>query len=172
MHHRFLSKRPERQRGSLAIEVAIIAIAGFIVAVVGTVSLMGSSFLVTNTGERIVNDGFVGSASQLTLRTGVVAESGEIDVDGNNKILLSGVDELAVAKLKFTIEISTDLTVDLTPPKTTDDTLVDPDSSGLSPRTFISLSWNEFTRAMLRGPSIKTLIPTATTSSIRESGLK
>ena len=106
---------------------------------------MGSSFLVTNTGERIVNYGFVGSDSQLTLRTGVVAESGEIDVDGNNKILLSGVDELAVAKLKFTIEISTDLTVDLTPPKTTDDTLVDPDSSGLSPRTFISLSWNEFT---------------------------
>lgn len=145
MHHRFLSNRPERQRGSVAIEVAIIAIAGFIIAIVGAVSLLGSSFLVTSTGERIVNDGFVGSASQLTLRTGVVAERGEIDVDGNNTILLSGVDELAVAKLKFTVEISTDLVVDLTPPKTTDDTLVDPDSSGLSPSTFISLSWNEFT---------------------------
>ena len=145
MHHRFLSNRPERQRGSVAIEVAIIAIAGFIVAVVGTVSLLGSSFLVTNTGERIVNDGFVGSASQLTLRTGVVAESGEIDVDGNDTILLSGVDELAVAKLMFTVEVSTDISVDLTPPKTNDDTLTDPDSSGLSPRTFINMSWDEFT---------------------------
>jgi len=129
----------------VAIEVAIIAIAGFIIAIVGAVSLLGSSFLVTSTGERIVNDGFVGSASQLTLRTGVVAESGEIDVDGNNTILLSGVDELAVAKLKFTVEVSTDISVDLTPRKTTDDTLTDPDSSGLSNRTFINVSWDEFT---------------------------
>ena len=145
MHHRFLSNRPDRQRGSVAIEVAIIAIAGFIIAIVGAVSLLGSSFLVTSTGERVVNDGFVGSASQLTLRTGVVAESGEIDVDGNNTILLSGVDELAVAKLVFTVEVSTDISVDLTPPKTTDDTLTDPDSSGLSASSFINVSWGEFT---------------------------
>jgi archaellin len=145
MHHRFLSNRPDRQRGSVAIEVAIIAIAGFIIAIVGAVSLLGSSFLVTSTGERVVNDGFVGSASQLTLRTGVVAESGEIDVDGNNTILLSGVDELAVAKLIFTVEVSTDISVDLTPPKTTDDTLTDPDSSGLSASSFINVSWDEFT---------------------------
>ena len=145
MHHRFLSNRPDRQRGSVAIEVAIIAITGFIIAIVGAVSLLGSSFLVTSTGERVVNDGFVGSASQLTLRTGVVAESGEIDVDGNNTILLSGVDELAVAKLIFTVEVSTDISVDLTPPKTTDDTLTDPDSSGLSASSFINVSWDEFT---------------------------
>ena len=145
MHHRFLSNRPDRQRGSVAIEVAIIAIAGFIIAIVGAVSLLGSSFLVTSTGERVVNDGFVGSASQLTLRTGVVAENGEIDVDGNNTILLSGVDELAVAKLIFTVEVSTDISVDLTPPKTTDDTLTDPDSSGLSASSFINVSWDEFT---------------------------
>jgi len=145
MHHRFLSNRPDRQRGSVAIEVAIIAIAGFIIAIVGAVSLLGSSFLVTSTGERVVNDGFVGSASQLTLRTGVVAENGEIDVDGNNTILLSGVDELAVAKLVFTVEVSTDISVDLTPPKTTDDTLTDPDSRGLSASSFINVSWGEFT---------------------------
>ena len=145
MHHRFLSNRPDRQRGSVAIEVAIIAIAGFIIAIVGAVSLLGSSFLITSTGERVVNDGFVGSASQLTLRTGVVAENGEIDVDGNNTILLSGVDELAVAKLVFTFEVSTDISVDLTPPKTTDDTLTDPDSSGLSASSFINVSWGEFT---------------------------
>jgi archaellin len=145
MHHRFLSNRPDRQRGSVAIEVAIIAITGFIIAIVGAVSLLGSSFLVTSTGERVVNDGFVGSASQLTLRTGVVAESGEIDVDGNNTILLSGVDELAVAKLVFTFEVSTDISVDLTPPKATDDTLTDPDSSGLSASSFINVSWGEFT---------------------------
>jgi archaellin len=145
MHHRFLSNRPDRQRGSVAIEVAIIAIAGFIIAIVGAVSLLGSSFLITSTGERVVNDGFVGSASQLTLRTGVVAENGEIDVDGNNTILLSGVDELAVAKLVFTVEVSTDISVDLTPPKTTDDTLTDPDSRGLSASSFINVSWGEFT---------------------------
>ncbi len=151
MHLRFFSERysggfePDRQRGSVAIEVAIIAIAGFIVAILGTVAMLGSSFMVTAAGEEAVDNGFIGSTAPLTLRTGVVAVSGEIDVDGNDTILLSGVDELAVAKLKMIVEVSTDISVDLTPPKTVDDTLTDPDSSGLSPKTFISLSWNEFT---------------------------
>lgn len=145
MQQRFSPGRPDRQRGAVAIEVAIIAIAGFIVAVIGTIALLSSSFFVTSSGETIVNNGIVGSASQLTARTGVVAESGEIDVDGNDTILLSGVDELAVAKLKFTVEVTTDLMVDLTPPNTVDDTQTDPDSSGLSPRTFINISWDEFT---------------------------
>ncbi len=145
MHYRFYSDRPDRQKGSVAIEVAIIAIAGFIVAVLGAVAMMSSSFVVTSTGKGIMNDGFTGSASQLIARTGVIAERGEIDVDGNDVILLSGVDELAVAKLKFVVEVSTDLAVDLTPPNTFDDTLTDPDSSGLTPRTFIHLSWDEFT---------------------------
>lgn len=121
MHHRFLSNRHDSQRGSVAIGVAIIAIAGLIIAIVGAVSLSGSSFLVTSTGERVVNDGFAGAASQLTLRTGVVAERGEIDVDGNDTVLLSGVDELAVAKLLFTVEDSTSVSVDLTPPKTVEE---------------------------------------------------
>lgn len=145
MQQRFSPGRPDRQRGAVAIEVAIIAIAGFIVAVIGTIALLSSSFFVTSSGEKIVNDGIVGSASQLTARTGVVAESGEIDVDGNDTILLSGVDELAVVKLKFTVEVTTDSMVDLTPPNTVDDTQTDPDSSGLSPRTFINISWDEFT---------------------------
>lgn len=145
MQQRFSPGRPDRQRGAVAIEVAIIAIAGFIVAVIGAIALLSSSFFVTSSGETIVNNGIVGSASQLTARTGVVAESGEIDVDGNDTILLSGVDELAVAKLKFTVEVTTDSMVDLTPPNTVDDTQTDPDSSGLSPRTFINISWDEFT---------------------------
>lgn len=145
MQQRFSPGRPDRQRGAVAIEVAIIAIAGFIVAVIAAIALLSSSFFVTSSGETIVNNGIVGSASQLTARTGVVAESGEIDVDGNDTILLSGVDELAVAKLKFTVEVTTDLMVDLTPPNTVDDTQTDPDSSGLSPRTFINISWDEFT---------------------------
>lgn len=145
MQQRFSPGRPDRQRGAVAIEVAIIAIAGFIVAVIGTIALLSSSFFVTSSGETIVNNGIVGSASQLTARTGVVAESGEIDVDGNDTILLSGVDELAVVKLKFTVEVTTDSMVDLTPPNTVDDTQTDPDSSGLSPRTFINISWDEFT---------------------------
>lgn len=145
MQQRFSPGRPDRQRGAVAIEVAIIAIAGFIVAVIGAIALLSSSFFVTSSGEKVINDGIVGSASQLTARTGVVAESGEIDVDGNDTILLSGVDELAVAKLKFTVEVTTNLMVDLTPPNTVDDTQTDPDSSGLSPRTFINISWDEFT---------------------------
>lgn len=144
MYQRFLSNEPEQQRGSVAIEVAIIAIAGFIVAILGTVAMLGSSFLITESGDRAVNDGVVGSASQLILRTGVIAESGEIDVDGNNTILLSGVDELAVAKVKLVVEVSTDMPVNLTPPMTVDDTMTDPDSSGLSPTTFIMLSWDQF----------------------------
>lgn len=145
MQQRFSPGRPDRQRGAVAIEVAIIAIAGFIVAVIAAIALLSSSFFVTSSGETIVNNGIVGSASQLTARTGVVAESGEIDVDGNDTILLSGVDELAVVKLKFTVEVTTNLMVDLTPPNTVDDTQTDPDSSGLSPRTFINISWDEFT---------------------------
>ncbi|MDG0868533.1 hypothetical protein GKN94_05510 [Candidatus Lucifugimonas marina] len=129
----------------MAIEVAIIAIAGFIVAILGSVAMLSTSFIITGSGEETIEGGVTGSAAQLVLRTGVVAESGEVDVDGNDVILLSGVDELAVAKLKMVLEVSTDVSVDLTPPNTTDDTLVDPDASGLSPRAFITLSWNEFT---------------------------
>ncbi len=136
---------PDRQRGSVAIEVAIIAIAGFVVAILGTVAMLSSSFFVTGSGEKTINDGITGSASQLVLRTGVVAVSGEIDVDGNNTILLSGVDELAVVQLKMMVEVSTNMSVDLTPPNTSDDTLTDPDLSGLTPRTGISVSWDEFT---------------------------
>ena len=105
----------------MAIGVPIIAIAGLIIAIVGAVSLSGSSFLVTSTGERVVNDGFAVAASQLTLRTGVVAERGEIDVDGNGTVLLSGVGVLAVAKLLFTVEDSTYVSVDLTAPKTVEE---------------------------------------------------
>jgi hypothetical protein len=129
----------------VAIEVAIIAIAGFIVAVLGSLTLPGSSFLVTESGEAVVRDDFTSSASQLTLRTGVVAESGEVDVDANDVILLSGVDELAVAKLIFMVEVATDVVVDLTPPNTVDDTQADPDASGLSPSIYITVSWDEFT---------------------------
>lgn len=136
--------RHDRQRGAVAVEVAIIAIAGFIVAILGTIAMLSTSFFVTSDGEKIVNDGFVGSASQLTVRTGVVAESGEIDVDGNDVILLSGVDELAVAKIKFVVEVNTDIPVDLSPPKTVDDTQTDPDSSGLDSSSYISISWQEF----------------------------
>ena len=144
MQQRYCPGRPDGQRGSVAIELAIVAIAGFIVAVLGTMALLGSSFFVTESGKQIINSGIAGPASQLTARTGVVAVRGEIDVDGNNTILLSGVDELAVVKLKFIVEVTTDAFVDLTPPNTVDDTQTDPDSSGLSPRTFISISWDEF----------------------------
>lgn len=145
MLQRFDHGRPDRQRGAVAIEVAIIAIAGFTVAVLAAVALLSSSFFVTSSGESVINDGIVGSASQLMVRTGVVADSGEIDVDGNDTILLSGVDELAVVKLKFIVEVATDVVIDLTPPNTVDDTQTDPDASGLSPRTFINISWDEFT---------------------------
>ena len=136
---------PDRQRGAVAIEVAIITLAGFGVAVLGAVALLSSSFFVTDSGARVVNDGIAGAASQMMARTSVIADSGEVDVDGNDTILLSGVDELAVAKLKFVVELTADGLVDLTPPNTVDDTQTDPDSSGLSQRTYIKISWDEFT---------------------------
>ena len=144
MEQRTNGGRPDRQRGAVAIEVAIIALAGFGVAVLGSVAMLSSSFFVTDSGVRVINDGIAGAASQLMARTGVIADSGEVDVDGNDTILLSGVDELAVAKLKFVVEITADGMVDLTPPNTVDDTQTDPDSSGLSPRTHIRISWDEF----------------------------
>ena len=100
---------PDRQRGAVAIELAIVAIAGFIVAVMGTMAMLGSSFFVT--------------------------ANGEIDVDGNDTILLSGIDELAVAKLKFMVEVTTDALFDLTPPNTVDDKQTDHDSSGRRSRS-------------------------------------
>ena len=123
------SNRVSKQRGAVAIEVAIIAIAGFIVAILGAVAMLGTSFFVTVAGEKEIQDGITGSAAQLVSRTGVIAERGEVDVDGNDAILLSGVDELAVAKLKTVVEVTTDISVDLTPPYTVDDTMTDPDSS-------------------------------------------
>jgi hypothetical protein len=156
MHSRFSSNRPttqpnsvdqrtaDRQRGAVAIEVAIIAIAGFIVAILGTLSMLGSSFMVTDSGKEAVEGGLTGAAAQLTVRTGVVAVSGEVDVDANDTILLSGVDELAVAKLKYVVEVSTDISVNLTPPNTVDDTGIDPDASGLTQQTHISVNWDEF----------------------------
>jgi len=47
MHQRFYSNRPDRQSGSVAIEVAIIAIAGFIIAILGSVALLSTSFIIT-----------------------------------------------------------------------------------------------------------------------------
>jgi archaellin len=141
----FSPDSPDNQRGSVAIEVAIIAIAGFIIAILGAMALLGASFMVTNSGEEVVRDGITASAAQLTVRTGLIAESGEVDVDGNNTIDLGGVDELAVAKIEFVVEVSSDLSVDLTPPMTTDDTQTEPDASGLTPKMFVSLSWDEFT---------------------------
>ncbi|MDA1280373.1 MAG: hypothetical protein O3B95_10115 [Chloroflexi bacterium] len=134
-----------RQRGAVAIEVAIISIAGLIAAIFGTIAMLGTSFLITDDGEATVNYGFAGSASKLIVRSGLVAESGEIDVDGDDTILLSGVDELAVAKLKFVVEPVADIIIDLTPPNIVDDTLTDPDSSGFSTAARISVSWDEFT---------------------------
>ena len=79
------------------------------------------------------------ATGSLQLRGSVRAIRGDVDVDGDNVILLSGVDDQAVAKVIFTIApaLGSSLT-DLTPPHISDDTATDPDASRLTSRSSVT----------------------------------
>ena len=62
------------------------------------------------------------------------AERGDVDMDGNGTIDLSGADRQAIVKATVVLTIETGASIDLTPPYVADDTLIDPDSGWLSCR--------------------------------------
>ena len=123
-----------------AIETAIIMIAFVVVASVFAMTTLQVGLFSASQGKEVAYAGLDNATGSLHLRGSVRAIRGDVDVDGNDTIDLGGADEQAVAKIVFTVNsaIGSSLT-DLTPPYTTNGAGVDPDASGLTSRTSITL---------------------------------
>lgn len=114
-------------------------IAFVVVASVFAMTTLKTGLFSAEQGQQVAYSGLDQATGSLQLRGSVRAIRGDVDVDGDNTILLSGVDDQAVAKVIFTVTgtIGSSMT-DLTPPNAKDDTAIDPDSSGLDDHTSIS----------------------------------
>lgn len=126
-------------RGFSAIEVAIFMIAATVVATVSAVALMTMGADAAQAGTQAANRGLSEATGSIQLRGPVIATRGNIDIDGNDVIDLSGSDIQAIATLKLLISADMANGIDLTPPYTVDDTAVDPDFSSTQIGTVISV---------------------------------
>ena len=99
----------------------------------------------TEQGKEVALSGLDLATGSLQLRGSLRAVRGDVDVDGNDVILLSGVDDQAVAKVIFTVvgALGSSMT-DLTPPHTFNDTGTDPDASGLTSRSSATIQTDSF----------------------------
>ncbi|MBT3942139.1 MAG: hypothetical protein HOC77_10545 [Chloroflexi bacterium] len=115
-------------------------IAFIVVASVFAMTTLKTGLFSAEQGQQVAYSGLDQATGSLQLRGSVRAIRGDVDVDGDDTILLSGVDDQAVAKVIFTVTgvIGSSMT-DLTPPNTVNDTGTDPDASGLSDRTSIAI---------------------------------
>lgn len=128
------------QRGFTAVEVSIFMVAATIVATVSSVALLTLSGDSAQAGSDSANRGIEHAVGAVQVRGPVIATRGDVDVDGNNVIELSGSDIQAVASL--TIILTADLAngIDLTPPYTIDSTGIDPDFSTSQIATVVSVT--------------------------------
>ncbi len=115
-------------------------VAAMIVVTITLTTLLGIVTSTASAGEKTANGAIIEAAGLLSLRPGTLAVRGDIDIDGDDVIDLGGNDLQAVAKITFTVASEAGVAIDLTPPYSVDDTLIDPDLSGLDSRTAISLS--------------------------------
>ena len=136
-----------QERGFVAIETAIIALAVLVIAVVSTVTMLSLSFGLTGAGKTVAEDGVSRLGGSLALQPGVLAFRGDVDVDGNGAIDLGGLDEQAVTRISFLVKLAGQESIDLTPPYVADDTGTDPDASGLDPSAVISFVSRDFQAA-------------------------
>ena len=115
-------------------------IAFIVVASVFAMTTLKTGLFSAEQGQQVAYSGLDQATGSLQLRGSVRAIRGDVDVDGDDTILLSGVDDQAVAKVIFTVTgvIGSSMT-DLTPPNTVNHTGTDPDASGLSDRTSIAI---------------------------------
>ncbi len=139
-----LAYRP-RRRGIAGLDMAIIFVAVAVVGSVLTVTLLTLSLGSADQGASVANRGIGEAAGPLAIRGGLLTARGDVDVDGDNVINLGGADRQAVVKLSFVLEQpQSGMLVDLTPPYTTNSTGVDPDASGLTNPTLVSVSSDNF----------------------------
>lgn len=110
------------------------------IAIVGMLNLSGAS---AASGEQAANNGLSQATGAATLHGPVIAIRGDIDVDGDDSINLAGSDTQAITKIKFVLAAELANGIDLTPPSTVDETGIDPDTSGLTSATTVSITTGE-----------------------------
>jgi hypothetical protein len=114
-------------RGFSAIEVAIFMVAAMIVATVTTAATLTLGNDAAQAGAQVSNNGVNEATGSLQLRGPVIATRGDVDVDANDVIDLTGSDIQAVTRISLLLTADLAGGVDLTPPYAIDDTGVDPD---------------------------------------------
>lgn len=119
-------------------------VAATVVATVSAVALMTLSTDAAQAGSQAANRGLAEATGPIQMRGPVIATRGDIDIDGNDVIDLSGSDIQAIATLKLLISADLADGIDLTPPYTADDTLVDPDFSTTQNRVVVSIITESF----------------------------
>ncbi len=132
------------QRGFSAIEVAIFMVAATVVATLSAVAMVSLGGEAAQAGSDTADRGLEHATGAIQVRGPIVATRGDIDVDGNDIIDLSGSDIQAVATLKLMVEADLAGSVDLTPPYTADETAVDPEFSTSQIGTVISIQSEQF----------------------------
>ncbi|MBI4306485.1 MAG: hypothetical protein HY678_09235 [Chloroflexi bacterium] len=140
-----MARRPAQfdaasQRGVTGIETAIILIAFVVVASVFAFTMLNTGLFAAGQAGQTALAGLEQAQSNAVPRGSVFATRGDVDVDANNVIDLNGVDRQAVVKVTFVLTLAANGNVlDLTPPYTSNDSGTDPDASGLSNKTTVSL---------------------------------
>ncbi len=120
-------------------------IAFVVVASVFAMTTLQTGIFSAQQGKEVAMSGLDQATGSLQIRGSVRAVRGDVDVDGNDVILLSGVDDQAVAKIIFTVTgaLGSSMT-DLTPPHTFNDTGTDPDASSLTNRSHVTIQTDSF----------------------------
>jgi archaellin len=120
-------------------------IAFVVVASVFAMTTLQTGIFSAEQGKEVALSGLDLATGSLQLRGFLRAVRGDVDVDGNDVILLSGVDDQTVAKVIFTVvgALGSSMT-DLTPPHTFNDTGTDPDASGLTSRSSATIQTDSF----------------------------
>lgn len=119
-------------------------IAASVVATLSAVALLTLSGDAAQAGTEAADRGLEHATGPIQIRGPVIATRGEVDVDGNDVIDLSGSDIEAIVTLKMVIDADFASGIDLTPPYTADDTGIDPDFSTSQLQTVISLITEQF----------------------------
>lgn len=127
------------QKGFSAIEVAIFMVAAMVVVSISTVALLSLSSDAAQAGTATADRGLDSATGPLQLQGPVIATRGDIDIDGNDVIDLSGSDIQAVVALRFVLTADFADSTDLTPTYTVDQSGTDPDFSTDQNATVISV---------------------------------
>ena len=130
--------------GFTAIEVAIFMVAATIIATISMAAVINLTYSSADSTGTIVNAGVDQAAGPATLRGPLIAERGDVDIDGNGSIDLGGNDLQAIVRLRMVLVVENGEPLDLTAPYTTDDTGVDPDFSSSAVATVFTVATERF----------------------------